>query len=468
MAFMRPSKIEWMIAIVLFLFLFASWGHGDTRNIVGYEIDFADSIVHGEFTNFYQRAYNRAGFIDRGYPVYDLPVNLVLGIWGLPLYLLGGIEYEGDFFKILYGKSLFFFVFLICAFLVYKICREFKIDDDKSQWAAFIYFTSSMAINSICLIGNCDTLGAALTLAGVLAYVRHKDFQCFLWFLVAFPFKQHALFIYLPLLLLRDKNIFRISFKLILLVAFNFICNLPIYNTPELVATKKLFTFGMVERLLVNTVPFLSGSLPVFMLLYGFLCAFCYITYKYDNENSLTLVIATVGIAITLSSMSLAHPQWFLQLAPYLAIACVYYSKAAKDIMLFETIGTLAMLGCNYILFNPSYGSVNARNMLLYKLIVKPVYEGSTKFSEQNNIVTNLAINMQNTASTRGMVRIPRATLGSIYTICMAILVFFLFRASNVDTQSRINYRPYALARMSLNIIACYIPLMIFVIEALR
>ena len=466
---MKPSKFEWMIAIVLFLFLFASWGHGDTRTIVGYEIDFADSIVHGEFANFYQRSYERARTGSRDYPYYDLPINVVLGIWGLPLYLLGGTEYEGNFFKILYGKSLFFFVFLICAFLVYKICREFDVDEDKSQWAAFIYFTSTMAINSICLIGNCDTLGATLILAGVLAYVRHKNFQCFLWFLIAFPFKQHALFIYLPLLLLRDKNIFRVSFKLILFVVFNFICNLPIYSTPGAVAKKNWFTLWMAERFMVNTIPFLSGNLPVFMLLYGLLCAFCYITYKYDDEKSLTLIIATLSITITLSSIS-SNPNWYLQLAPYLAIACVYYSKAAKDVMLFETIGSLALLGYNYIQYNDSYKSNNAISMFLYKLLVKPVYENSAKFSYENSIisdVSNTALNTQQSLL-RSVIRVPKAACGSIYTISIIILVFFLFRASNVDTESRINYRPYALARMSLNIIACCIPLMIFVIEALR
>lgn len=463
---MRPSKIEWVIAIILFLFLFASWGHSDTQTIVGHEIDFADSLVHGEFANFYQRSYDRAGITGRGYPYYDLLPNLVFGIWGLPLYLIGGTEYNGNFFKILYGKSLFFFAFLICAFLVYKICREFEVDEDKSQWAAFIYFTSSMAINSVCLMGNCDALAAALTLSGILAYIRHKDFQCFIWFMIAFPFKQHAIFIYIPLLLLRDKNIFRVSFKLIIIAAFNLICNIPIYNTPGALSEKTLFMIWMSERLIANTIPFMSGVLPVFMLLYGMLCAFCYIKHDYADENSLTLVTAALGITIALSSISLSHPQWYLHIAPYLAIACVYYSRVFKDIMLFETVGSLAMLGYNYIVFNHAYRSVYARNMLLYNLIVKPVQENSTKFSYENNIVTNLAAIRQ--PSSGSLIRLPKAALGSIYIVCMVIMIFFLFRASNTDTHSRINFRPYALARMSLNMIACYIPLMMFVMEAMH
>lgn len=225
---MRPSKTEWIIAGLLFFFLLASWNYGDTRIIVRHEIDFADSIVHGEFINFYQRAWNRVKFSDGANPYYDAPVNLVLGIWGLPLYLLGGSEFNDSMtLRTIYGKSLFFFVFIIAAFLVYKICRALELDEDRSRWGAFMYFTSTMAINSIALIGNLDALGAALTLAGILAYVRKKDFQCFLWFMIALPFKQHAAFIYLPLLLLRNKNIFRVSARFIAMLIFNTICNIP-------------------------------------------------------------------------------------------------------------------------------------------------------------------------------------------------------------------------------------------------
>lgn len=92
---MKPSKLEWALAGLLFLFLFASWNFGDTRVIAGYQIDFADSLMHGEIMNFYQRTYDHAMYDkahelgERGVPAYDLVVNLVFGLWGIPNYLLG-------------------------------------------------------------------------------------------------------------------------------------------------------------------------------------------------------------------------------------------------------------------------------------------------------------------------------------------------------------------------------------------
>ncbi len=441
----------------------SSWNYGDTRAIVTHEIDFADSIVHGEFLNFYKPALDRMKFADGAIPVYDFPVNLVLGIWAVPMYLLGGSEYNASMtVKTIYGKSLFFFAFLLCTFLVYKICRELELDEDRSLWGAFIYFTSTMAINSICLIGNCDALGAALTLPAILAYIRKKDLQCFLWFMIAFPFKQHAAFIYLPLLLLRNKNIFRVAGRFIVMIVFNTICNIPYMYAPEFLFTKNNFSKFMFSKLVEIKIPFLADAVPIFVVLYGLLCVYCYMhEYPQDKheQNSLTLIIASLGIGITLSTIKV-HNQWFLQLVPYLAIACVYYGKAFKDVMMFETIGGISLLGYQYLYLNLNYSTWHAIDMLMYKLLINPAdVNASAKFPMENGLASGLS-----ELTISGM----KDGFGAVYVVCMIALIFMLCKPKNVDTQSRINIRPYALTRMFMNFAMCYVPLMKLVIEVLR
>ena len=115
------------VIFVLIPVRIVSWRFWDTTCIIGYEVDFADAIVHGDFSNPYQRNYDRAIYelasdmeviCMRGVPVQDLTVNFVLGIWGIPLYLLGGTDFADSFIKLLYGKSFFFFAFLISVWLV--------------------------------------------------------------------------------------------------------------------------------------------------------------------------------------------------------------------------------------------------------------------------------------------------------------------------------------------------------------
>lgn len=466
---MKPSKVEWGIALCLFLFLFASWRFWDTTAIVGFQVDFADSMVHGEFSNPFQRNSDRGTWEKennveeicmRDISPYDLSVNLVLGIWGLPLYLLGGTDYASSFAKLLYGKSFFFFVFLISTWLVYKICRAIDLDDNKSKWAAFIYFTSSMAWHSICLVGNIDTLCITLTLAGVLAYIRGRDRECFVWFLLAFPFKQFAAFIYLPLLLLRDKNLFRDGFKLIAIAVVNTILSLPVLNCPGATARKSKFMLDMVYRLFQRTIPFLNREISIFVLLYVLLCAYCWLKEEPSEKrerNHMTLWAAMTAITITLSSIR-NHPQWFLYVTPYMAAAVMYYAKRSDKILTFETVGYLSLLGYFYSFdanfYSPKYG----KYMLLWQLF------GKKDAFLPNDLQTALNVAGEAGKSSLDLFRVHlTSALGAIYTACVLVIIFWLCRPQNIDTECEINIRPYALPRMFLNALGCYIPLIYFI-----
>ena len=471
---MKPTKIEWLIAFALFLFLFASWNFGDTAGIVGYEIDFADSIVHGEFSNFYQRAYDRAVYAkehdierERLIPYYDLPVNFVLGIWGLPLYFLGGTDYASSFWKILYGKSFFLLMFIVSAFLVRRICREIGLDENKSQWAAFIFFTSSMAWNAVCLVGNLDAICTALTLAGVLAYLRNRNCECFVWFMLAFPFKQLAMFIYLPLLLLRDKNIFRDALKVICIALITTISSLPVMNCPGAALAKAKFLGVMILRLCQNTLPMMSGAVSIFMIIYGLFCYFCWLRKENEDTHSRNAAIiftAMAAIAITLGSIT-SHPQWYLYLAPYLAISAMLYAASTERFMFFETIGSLALLGYNFAYFYWVYVPKNAKGMLLDILA-----GGQESLYTNHNVLSNVASEVHNPDKMKYMrmfFETVQSSAGGVYIACMIIILVLLCRKQNLNSDRQLSIRPFALSRLFLNAAACYLPLAVFAYTSL-
>lgn len=232
--------------------------------------------------------------------------------------------------------------------------------------------------------------------------------------------------------------------------------------TPESLAVKRNFTKFMLNKLVEIKIPFLADAVPIFVVLYGLLCVYCYMHEYPDDkyeQNNLTLIVASLGIGITLSTIKV-HNQWFLQLVPYLAIACVYYGRKFKDVIMFETIGGISLLGYQYAYLNINYSTVNAVDMLLYRLIVNPADQDiSTKFSIENGLLSGLT-----DLTISGM----KDGFGAIYVVCMITLLFMLFKAKNIDTNSRINLRPYALTRMFMNFAMCYVPLIKFTLETLR
>ena len=462
---MRPSKFEWAVAVVLFLFLFVSWDFGDTTTIVGHVVDFADAIVHGEFGNFYQRAYDRAIEAQehhvhngRGRPAYDPIVNFVLGVWGLPLYFVGGLDYAGNFWKILYGKSFFFLAFVISAVLVYKIGRALGLSSHKSQWTAFIYFTSTMAWNSICLVGNIDAICTALTLAGVLAYIRGQNGKCFVWFMLAFPFKQLAAFIYLPLLLLRDKNLFRDAAKLLCIALLNAATNITILSCPGAAAFKNKFMFGMLGRLVKNKIPLMSSEVSIFVILYGLFCVYCWFRPEPDDEherNTSIIFTAMTSIAITLGCIQGAHPQWWL----YLALCIMYYARNTERLLLFETVGTLGLLGFNYLFYWWVYVPSNAKGMLL------DILTGGRETIPYDTVkavfVSEESVEVEKTAIQQAINGL-KSSGGAVFVLCMIVIIFMLCWTKDADLDRDLNVRPYALSRLFVNACACYLPLAVF------
>ena len=87
-------KWEWVVLGLLLMIPFISFAYGDLKSIIHYEINFTGSILKGGgLQNFYTYCMNQVKFyIDHSiegvsYATYDFPMYIVLGIWGIPLYI---------------------------------------------------------------------------------------------------------------------------------------------------------------------------------------------------------------------------------------------------------------------------------------------------------------------------------------------------------------------------------------------
>ena len=289
-----PSKFEWALAFIVLIMPFVSFCFGDTVAFLMYEIKFAESILHGDILMAYRNIVeikSAMGSEVSSLSVYDLPLNLVFGIWGIPLYLWCSrsgelvINFPESFWQMLYGKSVLLIAFIFSAVLVYKICRAVNINSQKSRWGAYIYFTSAMSINVIGNVGQCDIFCVCLTLLGLLAYIKNENKKFLFWFVIAIQFKQFALFLFMPLLLLREKNLLKIAGKLFLVALVILLCNLPIMLVPEAGTSRTGFTSDMAARLLSNRLPFFQGNVRVFIVIFGALCVYCWLHEYKDSQD---------------------------------------------------------------------------------------------------------------------------------------------------------------------------------------
>lgn len=380
-------KWEWIVLGLLLLIPFISFAYADLKSIIHYETNFAGSIFKGGgIQNFYTycmeqvRFYNDHGIEGVSYATYDFPIYIVLGIWGIPLYIyeqITGIDPTCSFGTLLYGKSIYIVALVISAYLIYKICRELGVNSRNSIWGSFGFVSSLLVVADICIIGQSDILVIVWILLGILALLKKKQWQFVIYFMIAISFKPFALFAFVPLLLLTDKNIIRIIEKMSVAASLTLVSNILFYWNTEAMEIKKQFSHGMLDKLTAARIPLLSYEIPLILILLGGVCLFCFLKKELledDIRKKYILYISFLSMSIVFSSFKF-FPYWGLYLAPFLAIILVANIEETNHNFLLETISMATLTLAHYSVYSLCYDAQNAKVMILNKLFKKLNYE---------------------------------------------------------------------------------------------
>ena len=446
----------WIIFALAFIFIFSSSCYTlDTVSIVRYELSFADSILHGEFKNFYQKAYDMMQIYQPEHsPAYDLPMNFVLGIWGIPLYFIaklkGYTDISGSFTCLLYGKSILLLATLVSTCLIYKICLALDIEKKRAEWVAFLFPTSLLTLSYTAIVGQTDILSIVLALAGVYAYIKGNYKQFLIWFIIAFPFKQYSFFIFLPLLLLREKNIIKIGLQVISIFAVTLICNLPIRNCHLANEFKVDFSQRVFSLFTGNSLPFVNGVSST-VLLWGLVCLFCYL-YKFGSDkfkNRQVIVYAMFAAMAAIFVGFGAYCYWYLNMAPYVVILIGYNSNNTRKMVLFETVGMLALSIVNVIKSDWCFDVQNCKNMLLDRIFMGRGFRSTFTLHE---ILTRTNLSMY------------QSSLAAVYVICIFALLWLARPCNAIQEAQQEDLCKPALYRAVINCLVALIPAGLYII----
>lgn len=451
------ENIRWILLGIFILIPFCSFVYLDTKSILHFEVNFAEALLRGNIKNFYQFCYEKVqfylqeGIAGNHYATYDFPLHAVLGIWGIPLYLVcnvNNIEVTSSMLGILYGKSIFLLAMIGVSVLIYKICLNLEIPPKKAKSCAFLFCSSTLIISSICIIGQSDIIGIFFILQGMNSYIKKENNRFVFWFMIAVPFKMYALFIFIPLLLLHEKRVIYIGIKGIIVVALTVISNWIFNDGSPAIEEKAKFSNHMLEKIFENKINLMNGEIPILLILFFGICVWCYLHEKDKDFYECAVFVPLITVTAIFISFN-SYPYWFLYLTPFIAIAITYNEKYFDSVLLFETIGMTALTLGHYIQYFFCFEIINGHKMLICKLMNG---EKGSKAIFLENLIQDL----------------PDVSLGvlyAVYIVCMISIVFlcnpkFLKRrregvAQEVDKKLNI--------RMLVNICVGYIPVFLLI-----
>src|SRR5699024_8599457 len=135
----------------------------------------------------------------------------------------------------------------------------------------------------------------------------------------AISLKLFALLIFIPLLLLKEKKIWKIilyGLGAISLLAF---AKIIYHNAPMYMESMTTFEDNMFAKLSLSYIVSPFGNISIFVLLYALVCIWCYSKKILDKnlQNLYTLYIPLVIFGF-FTVFCQIHPQWIILLVPYL------------------------------------------------------------------------------------------------------------------------------------------------------
>jgi len=424
----QPNIVDWALLAALCLLAFATFLYGDVKATFEHSFNFLDAVFAGRPRDFYQIAIEHSTF---GHPaVYDVPIYAVFAIWNLPTYLLyryADFDYLSSTPAQLWLKLMIVLFALVAAWLVMKIAQRIGLSVKRSKWAAF-YFLSSMSLFvPVFVIVQYDIISVTFMLAGLLAYLNGRTRSFLLWFLAANTFKLFALFIFIPLVLLKEKRLLRAIGQIVVGVLGLLLCRLLYRGDLAFEISTGGFTTQMLDRL--RTSGFLwQGNLivPLFIVFIVGLAIFSY-AKRPSSERELQALALYVSLAAFLAFCALVplNPYWIALIAPF-SVLIIFANPRHLTLNTLLEVSFSASLFLTYMLVGFSMYNKNMFQDLLFGQFVPPAeYQ---RFAGPGDILRALGLSGNNVLF----------LVGFMFACGIAILILNYPRASFVEAMPNV------------------------------
>lgn len=333
----EPKKKDWLFLCVLAFFALCGLLFDDIVFTTHHGINFWNS----GFLKFY--AYNNEN--TPWGAAYLMPIYLVFAVWDFPIWLVekitGSVIATGASpIPWLWAKLLPVIFLLLCAKVIYKICLELGTSKTNALQAVFLFFSSASVLVPSVVIAQYDCISLFFILLAVLYYLRDDEKKFLLFFSVAVSMKYFALIVFIPLILIREKNLIRIFCKLVITFAIAAFCILysKIIDDPVPISLATSYKYFFLETGI--------GNARIFVMSYCVLCLTLYFSNfsKEQIKNSaIWICMVSFGILFLCGLLNIYHYHWTVLWIPFIAIT-VATSSRKNDLLLLSSFSHTFLL----------------------------------------------------------------------------------------------------------------------------
>lgn len=350
----KPYKLEFIMVLLSLLFFYLTYFYTDVAITTRSGIDFWTYLFNGQITQFYELSKNMT-FYDTLHcdALYDFSIYIIFAIWDFPLWLAEkflNIDALLSTPCLLWAKGIMLPFLAGTVVFLKKTGTALGFSKEKNQWCVFIFLSSSFVMSSIFVLCQYDIIGIFFSLVALYYYLT-GDMKKFTFFMaISITMKTFALFIFLPLLLLKEKKVVRIIMYTL--------CSLSVFIVSQLIFTllgttpTGSFLFAQMNKMLMGTVTLGLGNASLFVMLYLALLLFCYLkqidnTYEFQRFGVyIPFVVWALFFVFSESS-----PYWIILITPYFALMVCQNVKLLKINLWLDTFAGIGLILAQNLFF---------------------------------------------------------------------------------------------------------------------
>lgn len=363
--------MDYIFGAVLLIFCFVSFRHADILVTIWASFGFYLT----DWNNIYEYYLSFRGFIQP----YNPSTYIVFAIWFLPHYLFGLISdppvYPAQAIFWMWAKLLCVLVYCLSGWCLYRLALYISKDNTWSKYTAALWLTAPIALFSQFIFSGYDVFYVVLTIVGVHTFLQNRLWQASILFGIAITFKTFPAFVFLPLLFLYEKRLWRL------------IAHFAVFYGPSLLyricySGSQAYYDGVLSFSVLNKVfgPAIRVSehaiitLPFVLALLSGIAYFTDITE--ENKVKSTLYVWLVGSIFPFFIIGW-YPQWLMFMCPAMAVTTML-SRKQSAFLLLDIAGIFFLVAFIVSKFNNHVDGaifVGAQQLLGYKSGIVPMYE---------------------------------------------------------------------------------------------
>lgn len=355
-----PSWAGYLMYALLALGVMLTYKYWDGKSMTVWSTVLLDCTFDGKIYDFYEVIHQNHYGSSQWNCGFNYLALIPWAVWNIPVWALqrfAGLRAVDHTVMMVWSQAFLVFLLGVTVFYSRKIMDFFQVDSYTKAWSTFLIITCPFTFLGIFVSGQNDFLMITTTVMAIYYLLQNKQGIFLLLMAYSISAKPFFIFALIAVLLLVEKNVFRIVLKLLSTMVPMVLFDMIYKNAPQYQESLGIGTSNsIIQNTVANCISAAGGnaSFVIMGLVAVYFIAYC-IRYDADNLQKKHYVIYMVFAPMAIY-FAFANYEFYrrIYLIPFMIILMAIHRKFWTVNVILET--ALSVFG----VFLSLYGAFTA------------------------------------------------------------------------------------------------------------